>query len=175
MQLAAMNVSPKHTVNDQPDLRSTMRIVACAYPFTAPIRTRVLLRLLADIFVALILFGLPFRPTLKAQESRVSKVPGLNRITSGGPIHQAFTGIVKSLDLNSEVLNVDTVNGKSTEIFPIKKKVHVVTADGEKLKLDNLKPGTDVLIFFEQKGDRRTVTRIVVLTGGAAKKKTPPS
>jgi len=84
------------------------------------------------------------------------------------------TGIVKSVDLDSEVLNVDNVNGKSTEIFPIKKKVHVVTADGGKLKLAKLKPGTNVLVYYEQRGDHKTVTRIVVLARGAEKKKTPP-
>ena len=84
-------------------------------------------------------------------------------------------GIVKSVDIESEVLNVDNITGKSTEIFPIKKKVHVVTADGDKLKLETLKPGTNVLVYFDQKGDRRTITRIVVLAGGPPKKKTPPS
>ena len=82
---------------------------------------------------------------------------------------------MKSVDLESEVLNVDTIKGNTTEIFPIKKKVHVVTADGDKLKLTKLKPGTNVLVYYEQKGDHKTVTEIVVLAGGAAKKKTPPS
>jgi 3-dehydroquinate synthase class II len=51
----------------------------------------------------------------------------------------------------------------------------VVTADGDKLKLSKLKPGTDVIVYYDQKGDHRAVTEIVVLVGGAAKKKTPPS
>ena len=84
-------------------------------------------------------------------------------------------GIVKSVDFESEVLNVDNITGKSTEFFPLKKKVHVVTADGDKLKLSTLKPGTNVLVYFDQKGDRRTVTRIVVLASGTPKKKNPPS
>ena len=81
---------------------------------------------------------------------------------------------MKSIDLESEVLNVDTVKGNSTEIFPIKKKVHVVTADGDKLKLAKLKPGTNVLVYYEQKGDHKTVTRIVVLAGGARRRRLPP-
>ena len=105
----------------------------------------------------------------------MSKVPGLDKITSGGPTQQAFSGIVKSVDLKNEVLNVDNVNGNATEIFPIKKKVHVVTADGDKLKLTKLKPGANVLIYYEQKGDHKTVTEIVVLAGGEEKKKPPPS
>jgi Cu/Ag efflux protein CusF len=142
---------------------------------TGPSRTVVTFRFLVGLFVALVLLGLPCRTTIKAQEEHKPHVPVLDKITSGGPTQQAFSGIVKSVDLESEVLNVDNVNGKSTEIFPIRKKVRVVTADGDKLKLAKLKPGTNVLIYYEQKGDRRTVTGIVVLAGGPVKKKTPPS
>jgi hypothetical protein len=133
------------------------------------------LRFLAVLFLALSLLGLPFRTTLKAQEEHKPRVPVIDKITSGGPTQQAFTGIVKSIDFESEVLNVDNVSGKSTEIFPIRKKIHVVTADGSKLKLAKLKPGTNVIVYYDQKGDRRAVTQIVVLAGGAVKKKTPPS
>jgi len=150
-------------------------IVAPTCPMTGPSRTVVPFRFLVGLFVALVLLGLPFRTTIKAQEQRKPKVPVIDKITSGGPAQQAFSGIVKSVDLESEVLNVDNVNGKSTEIFPIKKKVHVVTADGGKLKLAKLKPGTNVLVYYEQRGDHKTVTRIVVLARGAEKKKTPPS
>jgi 3-dehydroquinate synthase class II len=134
-----------------------------------PFRVRV------GLFVALILLGLPFPDTLKGQEERKAKVPVISKITGGGPTQQAFTGIVKSIDFESEVLNVDNISGKSTEIFPLKKKVHVVTADGSKLKLARLKPGTNVIVYYDQKGDHRAVTQIVVLAGGAVKKKTPPS
>jgi len=150
-------------------------IVVPPCPMASPSRTLVPSRFLAGLFVALSLLGLPFRATLKAQEQRRPKVPGINKITSGGPMQQAFTGIVKSIDLQSEVLNVDNVNGKSTEILPLRKKIRVVTADGDKLKLDKLKPGTNVLVYYEQRGDHKTVTQIVVLAGGAPKKKTPPS
>jgi hypothetical protein len=131
-------------------------------------------RFLFGLCLALVLVGLPLRSTLEAQEER-KKVPVIDKITSGGPSQQAFMGVVKSVDLESEVLNVDNITGKSTEIFPLKKKIHVVTADGDKLKLATLKPGTNVLVYFDQKGDRRTITRIVVLAGGPPKKKTPPS
>ena len=132
-------------------------------------------RLLVGLFVALVLWGLPYRTTTKAQEQRKTKVPVLDKITSGGPTHQQFNGIVRSIDLESEVLNVDAIKGNATEIFPIKKKIHVVTADGGKLKLTKLKPGTNVLVNYEQRGDHKTVTGIVVLAGGAVKKKIPPS
>jgi Cu/Ag efflux protein CusF len=132
-------------------------------------------RFLVGLFVALVLWGFPCRTTIKAQEQRKPKVPGLNKITSGGPTQQQFSGIVRSVDLGSQILNVDTVKGNATEIFPIRNKVHVVTADGDKLKLTKLKPGASVLIYYEQKGDHKTVTQIVVLAGGAVKKKIPPS
>jgi hypothetical protein len=132
-------------------------------------------RFLVGLFVALVLWGLPYRTTTKAQEQHKTKVPVLDKITSGGPTHQQFNGIVRSIDLESEVLNVDAIKGNATEIFPIKKKIHVVTADGGKLKLTKLKPGTNVLVNYEQRGDHKTVTGIVVLAGGAVKKKTPPS
>jgi len=132
-------------------------------------------RFLVGLFVALVLWGLPYRTTTKAQEQRKTKVPVLDKITSGGPTHQQFNGIVRSIDLESKVLNVDAIKGNATEIFPIKKKIHVVTADGGKLKLTKLKPGTNVLVNYEQRGDHKTVTGIVVLAGGAVKKKTPPS
>jgi hypothetical protein len=132
-------------------------------------------RFLVGLFVALVLLGLPYRTTINAQEQHKPKVPVLDKITSGGPTHQQFSGVVRSIDLENEILNVDTVKGNTTEIFPIKKKVHVVTADGDKLKLTILKPGATVLIYYEQKGDHKTVTQIVVLAGGAVKKKAPPS
>jgi Cu/Ag efflux protein CusF len=132
-------------------------------------------RFLVGLLVALVLWGLPYRSAIKAQEQHKTKVPVLDKITSGGATRQQFSGIVKSIDLQSEILNVDTINGNATEIFPIKNKVHVVTADGNKLKLTKLKPGANVLINYEQRGDHKTVTEIIVLAGGPVKKKTPPS
>jgi len=158
--------------NPQPAVSSV--IVVPHYPVTAPSRSIVSWRILAGLSLAVVLWGLPLRTTLQAQDER-KKVPVIDKITSGGPSQQAFMGVVKSVDLESEVLDVDNITGKSTEIFPLKKKVHVVTADGDKLKLATLKPGTNVLVYFDQKGDHRTITRIVVLAGGPPKKKVPPS
>lgn len=122
------------------------------------------------------LLGLAFlalRPAT-AQEPHRRKVPGLDKATSGFS-HLAFSGKVESVDLKRKVLNVNTVQGGSTEIFPLKKGIHVSTADGEKLKLGELTPGTNVIIYYEQKGDRRQVREIVVLASGAAEtKKAPP-
>jgi len=154
---------------------STTTIVAPACLAPGAARSLIPFRLLAGLVVALLLWCLPCRTTLQAQEAHKPKVPVIDKIAPGETTHQQFSGIVRSIDLESEILNVDTVKGNVTEIFPIKKKVHVVTADGSKLKLTKLQPGTNVLIYYEQKGDHKTVTQIVVLAGGEVKKKTPPS
>lgn len=111
------------------------------------------------------------------QEERKRKVPVIDKIASGSN-QQAFSGTVQSLDMKREVLNVNTVQGGNTEIFPIRKGIHVSSAGGEKLKLATLTPGTNILIYYEQKGDRRTVKDIVVLGNARPKKDTkspPPS
>ena len=115
--------------------------------------------------------------TFAAQEDRKHKGAVLNKLSSGQN-EQAFTGTVQSLDLHRALLNVSTVQGADTEIFPFKKGVRIATADGAKLKLAALTPGTNVLIYYEQKGDRRTVKHIVVLGANSPKKepdkKSPP-
>jgi hypothetical protein len=63
-------------------------------------------------------------------------------------------------------------------VFPVKKGVRVSAANGARLKLDTLKPGTNVLVYYEQKAEKRTVTEIIVLSPGASAEKnkpTPPS
>ncbi len=111
--------------------------------------------------------------SISAQEERKHKVPIVDKITSGQS-RQAFSGKVQSLDLERKLLNVDTVQGGNTEIFPLTKGVRVATADGGKMKLKALAPGTNVLIYYEQKGDRRTVREIIVLAA-EARKPAPPS
>ena len=162
------------TTNLQTAASPTENHVAPCYSPERSLQTVVRGRSLLLLFLALALWGWPRRSSLLAQEDH-KKLPVIDKITSGGPSQQAFMGVVKSVDFESEVLNVDNITGKSTEFFPIKKKVHVVSADGDKLKLAELKPGTNVLVYFDQKGDRRSITRIVVLVGGPPKKKAPPS
>ena len=162
------------TTDHQPAASTTVNFSPPCFPPERSLRTATRGRILFLLFLALALLGWPLRSGLRAQDEH-KKVPVIDKITSGGPSQQEFVGIVKSVDFESEVLNVDSINGKSTEIFPLKKKVHVVTADGDKLKLATLKPGTNVLVCFDQKGDHRTITRVVVLSGGPPKKKTPPS
>lgn len=129
----------------------------------------------AIFLVAAALTGLCWPDAARAQSTK-SKVPVLDKIESGST-EQAFSGIVESIDVHRKILNVNTVTGGAVEIFPIKKSVHVATADGDRLDITEVKPGTNVLIYFDQKGDHRTVKEIVVLKGEAtpAKKSPPPS
>ena len=112
-----------------------------------------------------------------AQDQRRRKIPVVDKLTSGSD-RQAFSGKLDSMDLKRHVFEVDAIEGKSVEIFPVSKGISVSTAGGERLKLNDLKPGNNVLIYYEQKGDRRTVKQIVVLAVGADeknKKHSPPS
>lgn len=108
-----------------------------------------------------------------AQQQHKPKVPGLDKVTAG-PSRQAFTGTVQSLDLEHRVLNVNTVQGSNTEIFPFNKGTRLTAADGTKLKPVALKPGTIVMVYYEQKGDRRMAKQIEVLSPGAPEGKKAP-
>jgi hypothetical protein len=132
-------------------------------------------RLLARVFAVAIIMSFGLLPA-RSQEERKPKIPGLDKLTSGVE-HQAFSGKVQSLDLRHSILNVNTVQGGDTEIFPVKKGVHVESASGGKLRLSELLPGTNVIIYYEQKGDQRSVKDIVVLRSapGKEKKSSPPS
>jgi hypothetical protein len=109
-----------------------------------------------------------------AQDNHKSKVPGIDKITSGSS-RLAFNGNIQSFDEKRELLSVNTVQGGTTEVFPIKKGVRVSGANGAKLTLDTLRPGTNVLVYYEQKSEKRTVTEIVVLSSGASQGKNKPA
>ncbi|MGH9469160.1 MAG: hypothetical protein ACRD1N_02320 [Terriglobia bacterium] len=117
----------------------------------------------AALAVALLLW--PASPA-QAQFGNAGKLPGISKITSNGPTRQAFSGSVQSLDRKQHVLNV--ISEGNSAIFPIKKKVKVTSVGGAKMNLTALTPGTSVLIYYEQKGGRRTVDQILVLESPAA-------
>lgn len=108
----------------------------------------------------------------KAQDEK-PKVPGLDKIISAQE-HLAFTGTVKSVDEKHNIMTIDAVEGGDTEIFPIKHSTHVETADGFRKKMDVLVPGTRVIVYYDQRSDHRTVTRIE-LFASETKKKEPHS
>ena len=108
-----------------------------------------------------------------AQQQEKPKIPGLDKIIAANE-HLAFHGTVKSVDEKHNILSVNSVEGADTEIFPIKHSTHVETADGFRKKLDVLSPGTYVTVYYDQRADHRTVTRIELYTS-ESKKKEPHS
>lgn len=114
-------------------------------------------------------------PLLHAQ-NRKSKVPIVGKLTSSNG-RQAYSGRVKSLDLKQKILNVNSLHGRESEIFPLKKNVRVESLSGDRMNLKALKPGTTVLIYFNQRSGERTIRNIVVLSSGKeqAKGKKAPS
>jgi hypothetical protein len=111
--------------------------------------------------------------TAFAQQEEKPKLPGLDKIIAANE-HLAFTGTVKSVDEKHNILSVDSVEGSDIEIFPIKHSTHVETADGFRKKLDVLAPGTRIIVYYDQRSDHRTVTRIE-LFASESKKKEPSS
>ena len=107
-------------------------------------------------------------------QTKRSKVPVVGKLSGGGSA-QAFSGKLELFDPEHDLLKVNTVQGDHTEIFQAKKGVSVYTAGGDKLKLSELMPGTNVLVYFELKDERQTVKEIVVLTNAPVEEeKSPP-
>ena len=111
--------------------------------------------------------------TARGQQEEKPKIPGIDKIISAQE-HLAFNGTVKSVDEKHNILSVNSVEGSDTEIFPIKHSTHVETADGFRKKLGVLSPGTLVTVYYDQRADHRTVTRIELLVS-ESKKKEPHS
>lgn len=113
------------------------------------------------------------------QDDHKKKVPVLDKITTAPSGSNEFDGKVQSLDLKAEVLNVQSLREDDVEIFPIKKTVTVASANGYRMDISTLKPGTNILVYFEQRGDKRKVKEIVVLgsapPAGTKVAATPPS
>lgn len=151
-----MNLAPRTTQPlglDSPR-RESEALVACP-------RRHVPWLLLAVLTAVVV--GIGFGSEIaSAQEEKHRKVPGLDKVITGSS-EQAFLGKVQSFDQEHSVLNVSSTQGSDTEIFPVKKNVHVATADGDKLKLAELRPGTTVMVHYEQKGDRRQVKQITII------------
>jgi len=108
-----------------------------------------------------------------AQRNGLEKVPVVDKITNPSS-HQGFIGTVQSLDEKQKILNVNSVEGGVTEIFPIKKGTSVIGSGGARLKLTDLKPGTSVIVYYEQRTDRRSVEHIDII-GAESKKPAPHS
>jgi len=119
--------------------------------------------------LAACLFAFSQAVPLRAQAHK-SKVPIVGKLTSG-PQQQAYSGKVQSVDLKQEILNVNSLHGRDSEIFPVKKNVRVEDLNGRKMKLTALTPGMTVLIYYSQKSGERTVRNIIVLSSGKSQEK----
>jgi hypothetical protein len=120
----------------------------------------------------LVLAILIFSGAAPAQQEK-PKVPGLDKIIAANE-HLMFTGKVKMLDEQHNSLSVSSVEGSDTEIFPIKHSTRVLTSDGFRKKLNVLTPGTQIIVYYDQRADRRSITQIELYTS-ETKKKEPPS
>ncbi len=130
------------------------------------------LRIAMGIVAACLLAFVQATP-LSAQQHK-NKIPIVGKIIPF-PGRQAYSGTVQSLDMKQKVLNVNSLHGQDTEIFPVKKDIHVEALNGKKLELEALTPGTSVLIYYKEKGGEREVKNIIVLESGKKEPKRAPA
>lgn len=119
---------------------------------------------MAAALMVVCVFAFCQSPLLHAQNPK-SKVPLVGKLSSGNT-RQAYSGKIQSLDLKEKILNVNSLHGRESEIFPFKKNVRIESLNGNRMDLKELKPGTTVLIYFNQKSGERTIRNIVVLSSG---------
>lgn len=115
--------------------------------------------------------------SLSAQDQGMHKMPSVSKITSG-PMEQAFSGKIETLDFKKHVLTVDALQGQSVEMFPMKNSVQVSDAGGKKIKVKALTPGTSIIVYYQLKGEQRKIRQIIVLSAGekaGKKSKSHPS
>lgn len=114
-------------------------------------------------WVLIVFLTLSAVPAVRAQdEQRRTKVPLIGKI-GGGSNRQAFSGKVQAVDPKRKLLVVDAVEGSHTEYFPVKGNFEVTAPGGRKTRVSELTPGTNIIIYYEVKNDRRSVTSILVL------------
>lgn len=119
---------------------------------------------MAAALMAICAFALLCAPPLRAQQ-RKGKVPIVGKLTSPND-REAYSGKIQSVDLKQKILSVDSLHDEDSEIFPFKKNVRIESLDGGRMDLRALKPGTTVLIYFNQKSGERSIRNIVVLGSG---------
>ncbi|MBZ5513257.1 MAG: hypothetical protein LAN62_00145 [Acidobacteriia bacterium] len=168
---------------DTPTPEGGAKIAGPIQPGPPTLPTSIGLGVVAISFLILNLFLFIVGRPARAQDERRTKVPVIGKI-AGGSTRQAFSGKVLALDLKRKLLTVRTVEGEGTEFFPIKKDMDIQSATGARLGLKELAPGTNVIVYYDVKEDRRSVSQIMVLGLGSdakepdtkeKKKSGPPS
>ena len=125
-----------------------------------------------EFWILIALFVISAMPTARGQdEQRRTKVPLIGKI-AGGSNRQAFSGKVQSVDTKRKLLIVDAVEGSHTEFFPVKGNFEAKEPGGKKIRVSELTPGTNIIIYYEVKDDRRSVTDILVLGSKSPEKET---
>jgi len=133
------------------------------------------------IWILIVFLTLSVGPTVRAQdEQRSTKVPLIGKV-GGGTNRQAYSGKVQTVDPKRKLLVIDSVEGSHTEFFPVKGDFEVTVPGGKKTRVSELMPGTNIIIYYQVKNDRREVTAILILGSHTpekepeAKKPGPPS
>ena len=119
------------------------------------------------------LFALLQTVPVRAQDQG-SKVPLVGKLSPGRQ-QQAYSGKIQSLDMKQKILNLNSLHGRESEIFPIKKNVRVESLGGDRMKLTALEPGMTVLIYYDQRSGERTVKNIVILSSDKGQEKGKPA
>ena len=143
---------------------------------TAPCDTRGILRRVPLLLAFLMICAMTLAAQGPQDDEQTGRIPLPTKKTLTGA-HRAFSGKVESLDLKRKILIVGTVEGAATEIFPIKKGTSVSGAKGTKLKIEELTPGTNVIVYYDYRDGRRSVNEITVLAVNPPKeekKESPP-
>lgn len=128
---------------------------------------------IAAALLVVSVFALWQAPRLHAQD-RKNKVPIVGKLTSPND-RQAYSGKIQSVDLKEKILNVDSLHGQESEIFPFKKNVRIESLGGGRMDIKSLQPGATVLIYFNQKSGERTIRNIVVLSSGKEQARDKPA
>lgn len=124
--------------------------------------------------VAACMFAFLLASPLSAQQQPKKKLPIVGKLSNGFQ-RLAYSGIIQSVDLKQRVLNVRSDKGHDTEIFPLRKDIHIQGFNGEKMKLKALTPGTSILIYYQVRGGERAIKDIIVLESSKSGPKHAPA
>jgi len=110
---------------------------------------------------------------LRAQDQS-PRIPIVSKLKSGKR-QQAFSGTIQSLDMKQRILNVNSLHGHDTAIFPFKKNVRIENLNGNRMDVAKLTPGMSILIYFDQRSGERKIRNIIVLSSGKKQAKGKPA
>lgn len=107
-------------------------------------------------------------------QGQTPKIPIVSKLKTGKH-QQAFSGTIQSLDIKQRILNVNSLRGHDTAIFPFKKNVRIENLNGNRMDAAKLAPGMSILIYFDQRSGERKIKNIIVLGSGKKQAKGKPA